>query len=358
LKKTTDPLETSFYALSSLLLLSPTVHFWYVAWVILFLPLFTRPTLIWASLLFVLWFSADMMYLKTARWYQPLGVYFIIWGGIYLSLFYEIISASSKKNDKKISAQNFRPPRSISVIIPTLNAGDTIENCLSSIKKSSVLAKEILVIDGGSEDDTVAISKNMGAAVCFSDKSRGKQIKTGFSRASGDVCFIVHSDAVVQTNTIRKIYNAFKNNNDLIGGAVGQYFIKKSNEPALGLTFIEVLNDIKTTLAGISFGDQGQFLRRDFALKKEIIPSYPLMEDVETALGMKRYGKIAYLWSGLGVSPVKWQKGFFSRFFMVLGLLVVFFIRRRRKEYHTVDLYEKYYEKHYRKKPLLVKTEV
>ena len=83
----------------------------------------------------------------------------------------------------------------------------------------------------------------------------------------------------------------------------------------------------------------------DLVRSNNLVPQWPLMEDVELSIRLGKFGRRVYLWGSAMVSNYKWQAGFSRRFYKVLYLLSVFFIRKIYKNMDTSDLYNIYYRK-------------
>ena len=86
----------------------------------------------------------------------------------------------------------------LSVIIPTLNEEDCIENLLSHIQSKAEMPSklEVLVIDGGSNDLTKAMAKKAGARTTSSKKGRSMQMNKGAAIAKADTLYFLHADTV------------------------------------------------------------------------------------------------------------------------------------------------------------------
>lgn len=98
----------------------------------------------------------------------------------------------------------------ISIIIPTLNEAANIGGLVRHLLKyqSSVL-KEILVVDGSSQDNTVEIATKAGAIVIPCDRcSRAYQMNKGASIATGNILYFVHSDTLPPPTYLQDILNA------------------------------------------------------------------------------------------------------------------------------------------------------
>lgn len=92
---------------------------------------------------------------------------------------------------------------SISIVIPTLNAGSVLENCLKSIsiQKYPQSKVEVIVADGGSTDDTIAISKKYGAKVILNKLKTGEAGKAVAVKVSkGDLIALIDSDNILPNN--------------------------------------------------------------------------------------------------------------------------------------------------------------
>ncbi|HEY1145114.1 MAG TPA: glycosyltransferase, partial [Allosphingosinicella sp.] len=79
----------------------------------------------------------------------------------------------------------------LSVVIPTLNGGAHLRACLDALAGE---ADEVIVVDGGSTDDSVAIAEAAGAQVVRSERGRGIQLRAGAEAARGEWLLFLHSD--------------------------------------------------------------------------------------------------------------------------------------------------------------------
>jgi rhamnosyltransferase len=109
----------------------------------------------------------------------------------------------------------------LSIIIPTLNASESLNNLLLKIKECTTdFTSEVIIIDSESSDDTISIAKKHGANIL---KTKQKAFNHGGTRnvaankAKGDLLLFITQDALpVDTNAIRKIMVPFLDENVVI----------------------------------------------------------------------------------------------------------------------------------------------
>jgi len=109
--------------------------------------------------------------------------------------------------------QNKNPQ--ISIIIPVLNEEDAIGKMLVYLKENSSNQniKEILVVDGGSTDNTTAIAMENGVTVIHSSKGRARQMNFGAKNAKGDILYFLHVDTLPPSSFCSSIIDAFDKGN-------------------------------------------------------------------------------------------------------------------------------------------------
>ncbi len=98
----------------------------------------------------------------------------------------------------------------ISVIIPTLNEEIYIARLVHWLRQTApAVDMEIIVVDGGSRDDTAALAKSAGAAVMQSPrKGRAVQMNMGARAAQSDMLYFVHADVLPPESWAADIFNA------------------------------------------------------------------------------------------------------------------------------------------------------
>ncbi|MDA0350004.1 MAG: glycosyltransferase [Verrucomicrobia bacterium] len=335
-----DVLKGSFIIFGSLILLSPTVHYWYLTWALPFVVFF--PTLPWLFLLALsaFYFSAWAQFGKSGEWYQPMTYLRIQWIPFYILWVPLFLRSLRKLLHKPITEKT----NTLSVVIPTLNEGAHLNTCLSSIEQSSITVDEIIIVDGGSTDDTRSMVKGNRVQLLKSEMGRGYQIAKGVAHSNSDVILVLHADAQISPGALEKMMHTLKLNPEIVGGAIGQRFMNTKPKPVLLL--VEALNDLRALWQENSFGDQGQFFRRSTIERLGGFPSIPLMEDVELTALLKKEGDLALLDCDIVCSARRWEKDkASSRFLQVLSLVIRYKVLKLFGRDPSKQLFKEYYSR-------------
>ncbi|MCM8525641.1 MAG: glycosyltransferase, partial [Lentisphaeraceae bacterium] len=333
-----SPLRVAFFCCFAFLLLSPTVHYWYLCMLVPFLVLVPSvPAMVWtvSSVFYfnVMWrnshglgFSHSLM--DQALQYIPVLVSLVV-----------VIVLKVKGKSLEEESENLPD---LSVLIPVLNEESNAVKIMDRLKEQTVKANEVIVIDGGSTDNSVFAFEEAGATVlkCLK-KGRGNQIAEGLKKATSEAVLILHADMIPDSRVVERVVKALAADPELKGGALGASFESDSFKYKV-ITF---LNLLRVALTGISFGDQGQFFRRKEVIENGCLKEIPLMEDVELGMRLQALGKTRLLDGGLTVSVRRWKtKNVWKNAFHIFYLLSRYlFLRRTRSELKVDGFYKEYY---------------
>ena len=90
----------------------------------------------------------------------------------------------------------------VSVIIPTKNSSQFLEECLLSIKDQTYKNIEIIVVDNNSTDNTKKIARKYTDKVFNQGPERSAQVNYAVTQAKGEYVYKVDSDFILDTNVV------------------------------------------------------------------------------------------------------------------------------------------------------------
>jgi rSAM/selenodomain-associated transferase 2 len=164
----------------------------------------------------------------------------------------------------------------LSIIIPTLNEADYIQQTLHHLQSLRQRGHEVIVVDGGSQDDTPALASGLADKYIKSERGRARQMNTGADHASGDILLFLHADTHLPVNADELIFTSGKNHPYSWGR-----FSVRFNDRHWMFSVIAFFMNWRSRLTGIATGDQVIFVNRNLFTAAGAFPEQPLMEDIE-----------------------------------------------------------------------------
>lgn len=190
----------------------------------------------------------------------------------------------------------------VSIIIPTLNEASCLGRTLRQLSLLAPAAWEVLVVDGGSEDETIAIAQQAGARVLSSkDRGRSVQMNRGAEAATGEILCFLHADTFVPDDVVAAIERTLADKTVAAGGFISLMAGQETTRWGVSLH-----NYLKTYYAPLLFrphlffkglrllfGDQVMFCRRaDFWDCGGFDNTLPIMEEADLCLKLVQRGRI------------------------------------------------------------------
>ncbi|MGV0103887.1 TIGR04283 family arsenosugar biosynthesis glycosyltransferase [Nostoc sp. DSM 114160] len=198
----------------------------------------------------------------------------------------------------------------VSIVIPTLNEAVSLERTLRQLTLLNPPAFEVIVVDGGSDDETVAVAKqcfesfnqSLGVQVLSSERrGRSIQMNYGASAATGDILCFLHADTWVPDDLIAVIEQTLVESTIACGGFIS--LMSGSQTTRWGISLHNYLKTFYAPLLfkphlffrglRLLFGDQVMFCRRtDFWDCGGFDEALPIMEDGDLCLRLVKKGRI------------------------------------------------------------------
>jgi rSAM/selenodomain-associated transferase 2 len=193
--------------------------------------------------------------------------------------------------------------RSLSIVIPALDEAANLALVLPTLVAREPAA-EVLVVDGGSADDSrAAVARVPSVRWLSSPRGRARQMNAGARAARGDILLFLHADTVLPEGAGAAILAALAD-----AGTVGGRFDVRLDSRRPLLALVGWLMNRRSRLTGICTGDQGIFVRRTVFEALGGYPDIPLMEDVELSRRLKRRGRLVALPLRVVTSARKWER--------------------------------------------------
>ena len=192
----------------------------------------------------------------------------------------------------------------LSIIIPCLNEQDHIVSSLTRVQtlRRSAVA-EVIVVDGGSCDNTVQLAKPLVDRLIHSTPGRALQMNRGAAEACGDWLLFLHADTLVPDH-FESLWQRQVASSDRVWGR----FDLRLSGTAWPLRVVESLINLRSRISGIATGDQGIFIRAGLFRRLGGFAAIPLMEDVELSKRLKREGRPLCIASQLVTSSRHWEQ--------------------------------------------------
>lgn len=189
----------------------------------------------------------------------------------------------------------------LSIVVPVLNEARGIAAFLAPLQALRELGHEVIVVDGGSSDDTVECARPLADSVIAAPCGRALQMNAGAQAAHGEVLLFLHADTRLPANAPSYIEEASRHHT---WGRFDVTIAGRSN----WLPVVAAMMNLRSRLTGIATGDQAVFVSRAAFDAVGGYPDQPLMEDIELSKRLKRIGPPACLRARVATSGRRWER--------------------------------------------------
>jgi rSAM/selenodomain-associated transferase 2 len=174
----------------------------------------------------------------------------------------------------------------LAIVIPTLNEEAALRQLLPA---ALAAADEVVVSDGGSLDGTVEVARTLGARVVTGPPGRGGQLTRGADATDAPLLLFLHADTRLPPDGVERVRAA------VAGGAAGGGFLMRFDARGARLRLGERLINARTRLIRCPLGDQAHFVTREAFRALGGYRDWPILEDLDFALRLRRHGRTALI---------------------------------------------------------------
>lgn len=205
----------------------------------------------------------------------------------------------------------------ISIIIPCLNEAAHIQAILTRLQPMRDRGQQLIVVDGGSEDGSLALASPLADKALVSPRGRARQMNAGMEAADGDILWFLHADTMPPVDADLRLASALSTAHH----CWGRFDIQLSGNAML-LRLVEHSMNWRSRITGITTGDQGIFVRADLLRRIGGYADIPLMEDIDLSSRLKAScGRPLCLRQRLTTSSRRWERNGIFRTILLMWRL-------------------------------------
>ena len=192
------------------------------------------------------------------------------------------------------------PSPRISVIVPTLNEQDHLSATLRGVTLAP--GDELIVVDGGSTDQSVAIAQQFTSQVLHGRRGRAVQMNWGARHAQGDMLLFLHADTLLPAAGLEAVRRTLQD------GVVGGAFRLAIMPPTPALRLVAWGTNLRARFGRLPYGDQALFISRQVFEALGGYDEIPFMEDVRMVQALRKRGRLTILPQAVHTSGRRWQR--------------------------------------------------
>ncbi|MCP4766724.1 MAG: glycosyltransferase family 2 protein [Gammaproteobacteria bacterium] len=217
----------------------------------------------------------------------------------------------------------------LSIIIPVLNEADCLDQSLARLFAFPWVTSdcEVIVCDGGSRDDSIAIAAAYSCRIVHSDAGRALQMNRGAEAALGRQLLFLHADSALPADLDEKFPLS----------ASWGFFRLRLNDDAAVFRMIESAINLRSRLTRVAGGDQGLFFERSFFESLGAFPRIPLMEDIAICKSARRLTEPMIIDSPIRSSSRRWHhNGVFKTIVLMWSLRLAYWLGVNPARLHRI----------------------
>lgn len=189
----------------------------------------------------------------------------------------------------------------LAIVVPMLDEAATLPALLVHLAGWRARGCEVVLVDGGSRDDSVEMARAAGFRVLIAERGRARQMNAGAQACGRALLLFLHADTRLPEAADAVVCAA------LAVHAWGRFDVHIDGRPRM-LRVVAALMNLRSRLSGIATGDQAIFVRRDVFEAVGGFPDQPLMEDIELSCRLLRVSRPACLRARVRTSGRRWEQ--------------------------------------------------
>jgi rSAM/selenodomain-associated transferase 2 len=187
----------------------------------------------------------------------------------------------------------------IAVIVPVINEQEQLATTLSHVPLAP--GDELIVVDGGSTDETLNIARKFTPTVLSSPPGRARQMNLGAAHATGDILLFLHADTLLPPASLDAVRRAMQRS-QVAGGA----FRLVIEPPTPALRLVAWGANLRSRFGRLPYGDQALFVRRSLFERLGGYADAAFLEDVILVRAMRRHGRLVLVPQAVQTSGRRW----------------------------------------------------
>ena len=189
----------------------------------------------------------------------------------------------------------------ISIIIPVLNEEINLPDVLSNLLPFRCQGHEVIVVDGGSSDNSLLLAQQGADIVIVSKAGRALQMNSGAMVATGGIFLFLHCDTFLPDNALKVVADNYQRDNYW-----GRFDVRLSGNKFV-FRLIERLMNLRSRLTSIATGDQAIFIERKLFTQLGGFPEIALMEDITVCRLLRKLSSPVCLKQKVITSSRRWE---------------------------------------------------
>ncbi len=189
----------------------------------------------------------------------------------------------------------------VSIIIPVFNEEMNLPVVLEKLQPFRDKGHEVIVVDGGSVDNSLMLAHNGSDSVIVSKSGRALQMNNGAALATGKILLFLHCDTFLPDNALELIARHYQKENYW-----GRFDVRLSSNKFV-FRLIEGLMNFRSRLTFIVTGDQAIFIERTFFNRLAGFPEIALMEDIAISQLLRKQASPTCLKQKVITSSRRWE---------------------------------------------------